>query len=271
MINSTESNSKYHNIDKLSISEIVNIINEEDHQVAKAVGLEKKSISNLIEAVVEKMIEGGRLFYIGAGTSGRLGVLDASEIPPTFGIPHERVIGLIAGGDGAIRKAIEGAEDDENLAKQDLERFQINSNDFLIGIAASGKTPYVLGGIKWCNENGIKTGCVVCNKGSVIAQHVDFPVEVVVGAEVISGSTRMKAGTAQKMVLNMITTTTMIKLGRVKGNKMVDMSTSNSKLIQRAIRMIADDLKIPIETAKDLLKKHGSVRNAIENYSAENS
>lgn len=271
MTNSTESQSQYLTLDQLSVTEIVKIINKEDELVAIAVRNELEAITKLTEAVVEKMKNGGRLFYIGAGTSGRLGVLDASEIPPTFGMPHERVVGLIAGGDTAIRKAVEGAEDDEHLAQKDLMKHDISNKDILIGIAASGRTPYVLGGIKWCKTQGITTGCVVCNKNSIIGMQVDFPVEVVVGAEVVSGSTRMKAGTAQKMVLNMITTTTMVKIGRVKGNKMVDMATSNSKLVNRAIQMIIDELGVSVSEAKALLEKHGNVRNAIESHNNESS
>jgi N-acetylmuramic acid 6-phosphate etherase len=210
------------------------------------------------------MKDGGRLFYIGAGTSGRLGVLDASEIPPTYGVPHGKVIGLIAGGDKAIRKAVEKAEDDTVQAWKDLEEHIINQQDVLIGIAASGRTPYVIGGLKDARANGIVTGCIVCNLSTEVAKFADYPVEVVVGPEVVTGSTRMKSGTAQKLVLNMISTTAMIKLGRVKGNKMVDMQLTNNKLVDRGTRMIMDELGINHDEAAHLLHKHGSVRRAIE-------
>ena len=210
------------------------------------------------------MREGGRLFYIGAGTSGRLGILDASEIPPTYGMPHGRVIGLIAGGDTAIRKAVEYAEDDPAQAWKDLSAHGINSGDVLIGIAASGRTPYVVGGLTDARTNGVVTGCVVCNAGSEVARHADFPVEVIVGPEFVTGSTRMKSGTAQKLVLNMISPTAMIQLGRVKGNKMVDMQLTNVKLVNRGTRMVMEELQIPQEEAERLLKEYGSVRKAIE-------
>jgi N-acetylmuramic acid 6-phosphate etherase len=209
---------------------------------------------------------GGRLFYIGAGTSGRLGVVDASEIPPTYGLPHGKVIGLIAGGDKAIRKAVENAEDDAAQAWKDLEEHLINQQDVLIGIAASGRTPYVIGGLKDARANGVVTGCVVCNLNTEVAKQADYPVEVVVGPEFVTGSTRMKSGTAQKLVLNMISTAAMIKLGHVKGNKMVDMQLTNNKLVDRGTRMIMDELQIPQAEAKKLLKQHGSVRKAVENF-----
>jgi len=210
------------------------------------------------------MQAGGRLFYIGAGTSGRLGVVDASEIPPTYGMPHGRVIGLIAGGDRAIRKAVENAEDDPDQGWKDLEEHVINQQDVLIGIAASGRTPYVIGALKTARANGVVTGCIVCNEGSEVAKNSDFPIEVVVGPEFVTGSTRMKSGTAQKLVLNMISTATMIKLGKVKGNKMVDMQLTNIKLVDRGVKMIMSETGISYEEAEQLLRQHGSVRKAVE-------
>ncbi len=219
---------------------------------------------SFIKVIVEKMQAGGRLFYIGAGTSGRLGVVDASEIPPTYGMPHGRVIGLIAGGDTAIRKAVENAEDDPEQGWKDLEEHLINQQDVLIGIAASGRTPYVIGALKTARANGVVTGCIVCNEGSEVAKNSDFPIEVVVGPEFVTGSTRMKSGTAQKLVLNMISTTTMIKLGKVKGNKMVDMQLTNIKLVDRGVKMIMSETGISYEEAEQLLRQHGSVRKAVE-------
>ena len=209
------------------------------------------------------MQQGGRLFYIGAGTSGRLGIVDASECPPTYGVPHGLVVGIIAGGDGAIRKAVEFAEDDPNQAWVDLQEYEINAMDSLVGIAASGRTPYVIGGIEKARAQGVLTGCIVCNQGSKVAAVAEFPIEIVVGPEYVTGSTRMKSGTAQKLALNMISTAVMIKLGRVKGNKMVDMQMSNHKLIQRAINMVVDASGISADQAKALLDKYGSVRQAI--------
>jgi N-acetylmuramic acid 6-phosphate etherase len=210
------------------------------------------------------MEQGGRLFYIGAGTSGRLGVVDASECPPTYGVPFDLVIGIIAGGDGAIRKAVENAEDDPDQAWKDMEAFGIGPLDTVIGIAASGRTPYVVGGLKAANARGILTGCIVCNGGSVIASEANYPVEVLVGPEYVTGSTRMKSGTAQKLVLNMISTTVMIRLGKVRGNKMVDMQLSNHKLVLRAIRMVCEATGVSDEVAANLLEKYGSVRNAVD-------
>ena len=212
---------------------------------------------------------GGRLFYIGAGTSGRLGIVDASECPPTFGVPFDLVIGLIAGGDNAIRKAVEFAEDDTEQAWKDLQEWNINENDVVIGIAASGTTPYVIGGLEKCNQNNIITGCITCNEASPLSKTAQFPIEVVVGSEFVTGSSRMKAGTAQKLVLNMISTTTMIQLGRVKGNKMVDMQLSNNKLVDRGTRMIMEELSVNYDEAKELLIKFGNVRNAINNYNTK--
>lgn len=248
----------------MSVRDLLININREDKTVPEAIEEIIPKIEALVQAVVEKMKGGGRLFYIGAGTSGRLGVLDASEIPPTYGVPHGRVIGLIAGGDTAIRKAVENAEDDGAQAWRDLEQYSINRQDVLIGIAASGRTPYVIGGLKDARSNGIVTGCIVCNLNTAVAQEADFPVEAVVGPEFVTGSTRMKAGTAQKLVLNMISTSVMIKLGHVKGNKMVDMQLTNKKLVNRGTRMIMDELHVPEEEAEQLLKKYGSVRKAVD-------
>ena len=263
-MSTTESSSAYSNLELMSVHELLVNINNEDKTVALAVEKSLSQITRLVEEVVKKMSDGGRLFYIGAGTSGRLGVLDASEIPPTYGLPHGRVIGLIAGGDKAIRKAVENAEDDPMQAWKDLMELNISSQDVLIGIAASGRTPYVIGGLKAAGAHGILTGCIVCNVGSEVARHATFPIEVVVGPEFVTGSTRMKSGTAQKLVLNMISTTAMIRLGRVKGNKMVDMQLTNNKLVDRGTRMVMEELSIPQEEAEQLLKKFGSVRKAVE-------
>jgi N-acetylmuramic acid 6-phosphate etherase len=260
----TESDSLYRHLEQKSVREIIQDINREDAGVALALQKELDSIEKLIDAVVERMKEGGRLFYIGAGTSGRLGILDASECPPTFGVPHEWVIGIIAGGDSAIRKAVEFAEDDTNQAWKDLSAYGINTGDLVVGIAASGTTPYVIGGLKDCQSFGIATGCITCNPGAPVLAVSDFPVCVQVGPEYVTGSTRMKSGTAQKMVLNMISTTTMIQLGRVRDNKMVDMQLSNQKLIERGSLIIANALSIDLTKAKELLLKYGSVRAALE-------
>lgn len=269
MKNTTESSSSYDNLDKIPLPELLKIINKEDHSVSLAVDKALGSVETLIRRLAVKMLAGGRLFYIGAGTSGRLGVLDASECPPTFGVPHNMVIGLIAGGDKAIRKAVEFAEDDPDQGWLDLQKHNITKNDFVIGIAASGTTPYVLSALKTCKKNEIDTGCVVCNGGSPIAEAADFPIEVVVGPEVLVGSTRMKSGTAQKMVLNMITTSVMISLGRVKGNRMVDMAISNNKLYERGAKMIMDELNVPMKKALSLLEKYGSVRKALESVNRD--
>jgi N-acetylmuramic acid 6-phosphate etherase len=260
----TESSSHYNDLEKMSVSELLANINKEDQSVPFAIQKVLPAIELLVHAVVEKMSAGGRLFYVGAGTSGRLGILDASEIPPTYGMPQGRVIGIIAGGDKAIRTPVENAEDNASQAWFDLEAHQITNNDILIGIAASGRTPYVIGGLKAAREHGIVTGSITCNLNSEVASNADFPVEVVVGPEFVTGSTRMKAGTAQKLVLNMISTTTMIKLGRVKGNKMVDMQLTNEKLVNRGARMIMDELKIGEQEAERLLHEFGSVRKAID-------
>mgnify|MGYP002783715199 FL=1 len=248
----------------MSLRELLVNMNREDQSVPMSVEKVIPQIELLTQVIVDKMREGGRLFYIGAGTSGRLGILDASEIPPTYGMPHGKVIGLIAGGDTAIRKAVEKAEDDTQQGWKDLQIHHISSHDVLVGIAASGRTPYVIGAVEIARQQGIMTGCIVCNHGSELASKVDFPIEVVVGPEFVTGSTRMKAGTAQKLVLNMISTSVMIRLGRVKGNKMVDMQMTNQKLVGRGVRMIIDELGISETEAQDLLKKHGSVRKVIE-------
>lgn len=250
----------------MSVQELLVNINKEDKTVPLAIEKAIPQIEAIVNVIVEKMRGGGRLFYIGAGTSGRLGVVDASEIPPTYGLPHGKVIGLIAGGDKAIRKAVEYAEDDARQAWKDLEEHLINQQDVLIGIAASGRTPYVIGGLKEARANGVVTGCVVCNANTEVAKQADYPVEVVVGPEFVTGSTRMKSGTAQKLVLNMISTTVMIKLGHVKGNKMVDMQLTNNKLVDRGTRMIMDELQIPLAEAEKLLKQHGSVRKAVDSF-----
>jgi N-acetylmuramic acid 6-phosphate etherase len=260
----TESSSSYNDLEKMSVKDLLVNINKEDKSVPLAVEKVIPQIEALVNEIVRKLSDGGRLFYIGAGTSGRLGILDASEIPPTYGMSHGKVIGIIAGGDVAIRKAVENAEDDETQAWKDLQNHSINEKDVLVGIAASGRTPYVIGGLRDARSNGIKTGCIVCNVGSEVAKNADFPVEVVVGPEFVTGSTRMKSGTAQKLVLNMISTTAMIKLGRVKGNKMVDMQLTNHKLVDRGTRMVMDELGISQSEAELLLKKHGSVRKAVE-------
>jgi len=260
----TESESNYNHLEKMSVTELLTGINNEDKKVAFAVEKAIPQITKLVEVIVKKMKKGGRLFYIGAGTSGRLGIVDASECPPTYGVEHGLVIGIIAGGDNAIRKAVEFAEDDVHQGWKDLQEYLINKNDTVVGITASGTAPYVVGALKKCNEKGIATGCITCNPGSPVAQAAHFPVEIVVGPEFVTGSTRMKSGTAQKLVLNMISTSVMIKLGRVKGNRMVDMQLSNNKLIDRGTKMVMDELKVDYETANELLKKHGSVRRAVE-------
>lgn len=265
-MSTTESASHYNNLESLPLSQVLQLINDEDKTVAYAVEVALPAIVRLAEAVLEKMKAGGRLFYIGAGTSGRLGVVDASECPPTYGVPDEMVVGIIAGGDGAIRKAVEFAEDDPEQAWKDLQSHHISDADCVVGIAASGRTPYVIGGLKKANEAGILTGCIVCNTDSAVAEAAQYPVEVITGPEFVTGSTRMKAGTAQKLVLNMLTTSVMIGLGKVKGNKMIDMQLSNHKLIARGTKMIADELGIPQHEAEILLKKYGSVRKAIDNY-----
>jgi len=264
MIRVTEQESRYNDIDQMSVLEILKGINAEDKSVPLAVEKSIPQIEKLASAVSDRMRSGGRLFYIGAGTSGRLGVVDASECPPTFGVPFDYVVGIIAGGDTAIRRAVENAEDDENQAWVDLSEYKINEKDCLVGLAASGTTPYVIGGLKAAHEHGILTGCIVCNEGGPVAAVSDYPVEVVVGPEFLTGSTRMKSGTAQKLVLNMLSTTVMIKLGRVKGNKMVDMQLTNHKLVDRGTQMVMDELKIGYDQAEELLIRYGSVRKAVE-------
>ena len=260
----TEQDSHYNHLEKMSAGELLRSINEQDQTVAIAVEKVIPLIESLVNVIVSKMKTGGRLFYIGAGTSGRLGILDASECPPTFGVSYDKIIGIIAGGDTAIRKAVENAEDDEKQAFKDLENYQITTKDVVIGIAASGTTPYVIGGLETCNEKGIATGCITCNPGSPLDQVATHPVAVIVGPEFITGSSRMKAGTAQKMILNMISTSVMIQLGHVKGNKMVDMQLSNDKLVDRGTRMIMEATGTNYEIARKLLIDHGSVRNAID-------
>ena len=254
----------------MNVHDLIIKINEQDKTVPEAVEKVIPQIEELINQVVDKLKQGGRLFYIGAGTSGRLGILDASECPPTFGVSHDLVIGLIAGGDSAIRKAVEFAEDSKEQAWKDLQEYDISDKDVLIGIAASGTTPYVLGAIEDCNKNNIITGCITCNKNSPLARSSKFPIEVVVGPEFVTGSSRMKAGTAQKLVLNMITTASMIQLGRVKGNRMVDMQLSNNKLVDRGTKMVMESLNISEFEASILLDKHKNVRNAIKAYLNEN-
>lgn len=248
----------------MSFAELLENMNREDQQVPLAVAKSITQIEALAVVVHQRLSNGGRLFYIGAGTSGRLGILDASECPPTYGVPHGMVIGIIAGGDGAIRKAVEFAEDNPTQAWKDLEAHDISAKDVVVGIAASGSTPYVVGGLKMAREAGITTGCVTCNPGAAVADQSDYPVTVVVGPEFVTGSTRMKAGTAQKLVLNMITTTVMVKLGRVKGNKMVDMQLSNDKLVDRGTRMVMQSTGLDYNSAKEMLTTHGSVRAAVD-------
>lgn len=262
----TEQTSLYDNLEKKSILEILTDINREDQKVALAVEKTIPEIEKLVEGVVERMVVGGRLFYIGAGTSGRLGVLDASEIPPTFGMPNTYVIGLIAGGESALRNPVEAAEDNLLGGWEELLEFNINKNDVLVGIAASGTTPYVIGALRKARENGILTAAISCNPNSPVANEAEIKIEPIVGPEYVTGSTRMKSGTAQKLVLNMITTTTMIKLGRVKGNRMVNMQLTNQKLVDRGTRMIVEELSLSYEQAKNLLLLHGSVKKAIDNY-----
>lgn len=260
----TEQPSNHDHLEKKSTEELLRGINAEDGKVAAAVQEAIPSILPLVDAIAERMQRGGRLFYLGAGTSGRLGIVDASECPPTFGVPHGMVIGLIAGGDTAIRKAVEFAEDDEQQGWTDLQEHAIGKDDTVVGIAASGSTPYVLGALKACNEAGILTGCITCNPGSPVTQVAKHPIVAVVGPEFVTGSTRMKSGTAQKLILNMISTSVMIKLGRVKGNRMVDMQMSNNKLIDRGTRMVMEGLGVDYDRANELLRKHGSVRKAVE-------
>ena len=265
-MNTTESNSIYDDLEKMSVSELIFNMNKEDKSVPMAVEKCHDAIVNLVEKIVPRMAKGGRLFYIGAGTSGRLGILDASECPPTYGVPHDMVIGIIAGGDTAIRKAVEKAEDDPDQAWRDISAYKYNEHDTVIGIAASGTTPYVIGGVTAAKAHNLLTACITCNAGAPLAKAVDCPIEVVVGPEFVTGSTRMKSGTAQKLVLNMISTSVMIKLGKVKGNKMVDMQLSNEKLVKRGTRMIMDETGLEESIAKDLLMTYGSVRSAVNHH-----
>lgn len=260
----TEAESRYDHLEQMSTDELLRAMNQEDAGVHEAVKAVIPKVVHLVEVTWPKMKEGGRLFYLGAGTSGRLGIVDASECPPTFGVPHGMVVGLIAGGDGAIRKAVEFAEDDRHQAWKDLADFNPSYLDTVIGIAASGTTPYVIGGLEDARAAGLTTGCVTCNQGAPLAQAADHPIEVVVGPEFVTGSTRLKSGTAQKMVLNMISTGIMIRLGRVKGNRMVDMQLSNEKLVDRGTRMVMEQLGLGYEEANTLLQRHKSVRAAIE-------
>lgn len=266
MENITESPSSFPHLDKMSVNELLNGINQEDAKIHLAVQKVIPNIETLIAEILERMPLGGRVFYIGAGTSGRLGVLDASEIPPTFGVTPGIIIGLIAGGDTALRSAVESAEDNTEQAWKDMEAFQINKLDTVIGIAASGTTPYVIGGIQKAREEGLLTGCITCNPGSPLALASEYPIEAVVGPEFVTGSTRLKAGTAQKLILNMISTTLMIKMGRVKGNKMINMQLTNKKLVERGTRMIVEELGFPKEEARELLLKYGSVKKVLDAY-----
>jgi len=266
MERTTEKDSRYSDLEKMSVREILENINKEDQTVPIAVAKALPQIEKLSTITAEKMKAGGRLFYIGAGTSGRLGIVDASECPPTFGVPSDLVVGIIAGGDTAIRKSVEFAEDDAHQAWIDLSKYKINDQDVVVGIAASGSTPYVVGGLETANKHNITTGCIVCNSGSAVASVAKYPVEVITGPEFLTGSTRMKAGTAQKLVLNMLTTSVMIQLGRVKGNKMVDMQLTNHKLVDRGTRMVMAETGMNERLASEFLKQHGSVRKAVEAY-----
>jgi len=269
MINTTESESLYKGLEKMSVRQLLEAINQEDQKVPHVVKNCIPVIEKLVEVIVSRMNTGGRLFYIGAGTSGRLGIVDASEIPPTFGLEHGYVIGLIAGGDKAIRKAVEMAEDNEELGWIELKEYSPGRKDVIIGIAASGTTPYVVGALKRARENGIFTGAITSNSGTPLSEFSDIAIEVITGPEFITGSTRMKAGTAQKLVLNMITTATMIRLGRVKGNKMVNMQLTNQKLIRRGTKMISEEFGIDSDISRKLLLLHGSVKKVLDIFKAE--
>lgn len=260
----TEEPSHYRHLEKMSIGEIITNINKEDHVIPAAVQKALPEIEALIEAVVEKMLHGGRLFYIGAGTSGRLGILDASECPPTYGVPAGLVVGVIAGGEEAMVKAVENAEDHAEQGWLDLEKYKVNSGDFVLGIATSGTTPYVIGALEKCNENGILTGSIACNPNSPVSQIAKFPIEVIVGPEFITGSTRMKSGTATKLVLNMISTAAMIRLGRVEDNKMVNMQLTNQKIIERGVRMLMERGDLTDQEAREMLSKYQNVKVALE-------
>lgn len=261
----TEEQSRYHDLEKMSIPAILTGINREDREVPDAVERAIPQIGQLVAVIADKMLAGGRLFYIGAGTSGRLGILDASEIPPTYGMPFDLIIGVIAGGEEAIRKPIENAEDDQGQGWLDLQQYAVNDKDVVVGIAASGATPYVTGALEECRRRGIVTGCIVCNPGSPVAAQSDYPIEVVVGPEFVTGSTRMKSGTAQKLVLNMISTAVMIRIGRVEDNRMVNMQLTNSKIIDRGTRMVMEGTGLTdYEQAKELLLRSGSVKKAVD-------
>lgn len=266
----TEQDSKYRHLEKMSILELLQNINKEDQLVPLAVQSAIPSIEKLVSAIVDKMLMGGRLFYIGAGTSGRLGVVDASECPPTYGVPHGLVIGIIAGGENAMFKAVEFAEDSQEDGWQDLQKYNVNTNDVVVGIAASGTTPYVIAALDKCRAEGIVTGSITCNPNAPVSRSADFPIEVVVGPEFVTGSTRMKSGTAQKLVLNMISTSVMIQLGRVEDNKMVNMQLTNEKLVDRGVKMLMSQVAITdYAIAKDLLLKNGTVKKAMEAFSAQ--
>jgi N-acetylmuramic acid 6-phosphate etherase len=268
MSNITESASNFNNLEQMSVKELLTNINKEDQTIASAVQQALPQVEVLVSAIEERMQQGGRLFYIGAGTSGRLGILDASECPPTYGVPYGLIVGVIAGGETAIQEAVEFAEDDTEQAWKDLQAHRINALDSVVGIAASGRTPYVVAGIRKCIEEGILTGCITCNPNSELAALAECPIEVIVGPEFVTGSTRMKAGTAQKMVLNMISTALMIRMGNVKGSKMVNMQLSNHKLVDRGVRMIIEELAVTYDEAAALLNQWGNVKAAIENYKA---
>lgn len=264
----TESESAYTHLEQMGTMQLLESINNEDRTVPMAVAETLPAIARMVDAVTDRMMAGGRLFYLGAGTSGRLGIVDASECPPTFGVPQGLVVGIIAGGDGAIRKAVEFAEDNLEQGWCDLEAHDISRSDFVIGIAASGSTPYVVGALQKCREHQVASGCIVCNRNSAAAAFADFPVEVIVGPEFLTGSTRMKAGTAQKLVLNMVSTSVMIKIGRVEGNRMVHMQLSNDKLIERGTQMVANSTGLDEQRAKKLLLETGSVKAAIDRFHA---
>ncbi|NDP19799.1 MAG: N-acetylmuramic acid 6-phosphate etherase [Paludibacter sp.] len=266
----TEQSSLHENLDKKSVHDLLSEMNEEDLKVPLAVSKALPQIEELVEKIVVRMQSGGRIFYMGAGTSGRLGVLDASEIPPTFGMPPHLVVGLIAGGDVALRNPVENAEDDLDRGWEELVEHNVNQNDTVIGIAASGTTPYVIGALRNARANGILTASVSCNPDSPIAREAEIRIEAIVGPEFVTGSTRLKSGTAQKLILNLITTVTMIKLGRVKGNKMVNMQLSNAKLVDRGARMIIDELGLSYEQAKSILLIHGSVKKAVDVFRLQN-
>jgi N-acetylmuramic acid 6-phosphate etherase len=261
----TEEESRYHHLEEMSVKEILTNINQEDKTVPEAVENAIPQIEKLVSAITDKMLAGGRLFYIGAGTSGRLGVLDASEIPPTYGMPFDLIIGVIAGGETAIRKPVENAEDNSEQGWLDLEAYEVSDKDLVIGVAASGTTPYVIGALESCRKRGILTGCIVCNPGSPVAEQADYPVEVVVGPEFVTGSTRMKSGTAQKLVLNMVSTAVMIRIGRVDDNKMVNMQLTNTKIVDRGTRMVMERTGLTdYDKARELLLQSGSVKKAVD-------